>query len=271
MGFLHADVCYDVVHVWKGSFFRLKDHLNRFEKSYNGLGLKLSYTKEQIGQILIDIVRKAQLKDSYVYVGATRGTPTGDPRDYSTYQNALYAFAIPFVWIIDEEEQKVGVDLIVSSVQRIAKEAIDPTIKNHHWGDLTRASFEAEEKGAKTAILLDAKGNVTEGPGFNIFAVHKGKLITPDSNVLEGITRMTVLELAQEMKIKAKARKVPVRVLREAEEIFLSTTAGGVMPVKSLDDKPVGAGKPGAITMKLRDAYWKAHDDPRYSTPVNYA
>jgi len=270
LGFLHADVTYDVVHVWKGSFFRLKEHMDRFERSYKGLGFTPPYSKEEMTKILIDMVAQSQLRDSYVYLCMTRGLPLGDPRDYKNYQQAFYAFALPFIWIIDEEEQKVGTDVIVSSVPRIPKESVNPIIKNHHWGDLTRSSFEALEKGAKTAILLDAKGNLTEGPGFNVFIVIDGKLLTPDSNVLEGITRLTVLELAKELGIDVKLCEIPVDVLRDADEIFLSSTAGGVMPVKSLDDKPVGEGKPGPLTMKLHEAYWSAHEDPRYSTPVNY-
>lgn len=271
MGFLHSDVCYDVVSVWKGSFFRLKEHMDRFEKSYQGLGFSMPYTKEEMRQILIDMVARSRLRDSYVYMCGTRGLPaTDDPRDYEKYQQMFYAFAVPFIWFVDPEEQMIGSDVVVSSIPRIPKESVDPTIKNHHWGDLTRADKEAHEKGAKTAFLLDLEGNVTEGPGFNIFVVHHGKLLTPDSNVLLGITRLTVLELAGEMNIEARVCKVPVETLRAADEVFMCTTAGGIMPVKSLDDVPVGGGKPGPLTMKLREAYWKAHEDPRYLTPVNY-
>jgi len=271
LGFLHSDVCYDVVSVWKGKFFRLKDHLDRFERSYTGLHFKLSYTKQQIGEILIEMVARSGLRDSYVYVCATRGMPLGDPKDYANYMQMLYAFAIPFIWVSDPEEQKVGLDLIVSSIPRIPKESVDPTIKNHHWGDLTAADFEAHQKGAKTAILLDGKGNVTEGPGFNICMIKDGRLLSPDSNVLKGITRLTIFELCRDvLNIEAKLCQVPVDLLRNADEIFLCTTAGGVMPVRALDDKPIGKGKPGPITMKIHKAFWDAHDDPKYSTPVNY-
>jgi branched-chain amino acid aminotransferase len=272
MGFLHSDVCYDVVSVWKGSFFRLKEHMERFERSYRGLGFSMPYTKEEMRQILLDMVARAQLRDAYVYMCATRGLPDiEDPRNFAKYRQMFYAFAVQFIWLIDPEEQKIGTDVIVSSVPRIPKESVDPTIKNQHWGDLTRADMEAHKKGARTAFLLDIEGNLSEGPGFNVFVVKDGRLLTPDSNVLLGITRLTVFDLAKEMKIEAKACKVPLKTLREADEIFMCTTAGGIMPVKSLDGIPVSGGKPGPITTKLRDAFWKAHDDPKYLTPVNYA
>ncbi len=271
MGFLHSDVCYDVVSVWKGSFFRLDDHMDRFEKSYQGLGFKMPYTKEEMRQILIDMVARSGLRDAYVYFCATRGLPDlDDPRDMDKYTQAFYAFAVPFIWLVDPEEQELGSDVIISSVPRIPKECVDPTIKNHHWGDLTRADKEAHAKGAKTAFLLDLEGNLTEGVGFNIFVIKDGRLLTPDSNCLLGITRKTVFDLAKEMNIEAHACKVPVETVRAADEIFMCTTAGGIMPVKSLDDVPVGSGKSGPITMKLHEAFWKAHDRPEYSTPVNY-
>ncbi len=271
MGFLHSDVCYDVVSVWKGSFFRLNEHMDRFEKSYQGLGFKMSQTKEEMRRILIDMVARAQLKDAYVYMCATRGLPDiEDPRDLERYTQMFYAFAIPFVWLVDPEDQEIGSDVIISSVLRIPEESVDPTIKNHHWGDLTRADKEAHKKGAKTAFLLDMHGNLAEGPGFNVFVIKDGKLLTPDANCLLGITRLTVFDLAEEMNIPAEACKISLETVRAADEIFMCTTAGGIMPIKSLDDVPISGGKPGPITMRLHEAFWKAHAEPKYSTPVDY-
>ena len=271
MGFLHSDVCYDVVSVWKGSFFRLDDHMDRFEKSYQGLGFRMPYTKDKMRQILIDMVARSGLRDAYVYMCATRGLPDlDDPRDMDKYRQAFYAFCVNFIWLIDPEEQKVGTDVIISSVPRIPKECVDPTIKNQHWGDLTRADKEAHARGAKTAFLLDHQGNLTEGAGFNVFVIKDGKLLTPDSHCLLGITRLTVFDLAREMNIEAKACRIPAETVRAADELFMCTTAGGIMPVRSLDRIPISGGKPGPITATLREAFWKAHERPEYSTPVNY-
>jgi branched-chain amino acid aminotransferase len=186
------------------------------------------------------------------------------------YSQQFYAFCVDFIWLVDPEEQKIGTDVIISSVPRIPKECVDPTIKNHHWGDLTRADKEAHAKGAKTAFLLDIDGNLAEGVGFNIFIIKDGKLLTPAETCLLGITRLTVFDVAKEMGIEAQACKIPVDEVRTADEIFMCTTAGGIMPVKSLDDVPISSGKPGPITMKLHKAFWEAHERPEYSTPVNY-
>jgi branched-chain amino acid aminotransferase len=119
-------------------------------------------------------------------------------------------------------------------------------------------------------VLVDADGNITEGPGFNLFAYHDGTLLTPAHGVLEGITRRTVLDLAEEQGIAAKLETFDADVLRTADEIFLTSTAGGVMPVTVLDDQQVGDGQPGTLTMLLGQRYWEAHDEDRWTTPVDY-
>jgi branched-chain amino acid aminotransferase len=147
---------------------------------------------------------------------------------------------------------------------------VDPTVKNYHWLDLETGLLEAYERGGETVILVDAEDNVVEGPGFNVFAVANGAISTPDSGVLEGITRKTIIELAAQHGIQLEARPVPAGELRLAEEVFLSSTAGGVIPVTTVDGEAVGNGEPGPVTRKLREAYWDLHDDPRFSPPVHY-
>ena len=116
-------------------------------------------------------------------------------------------------------------------------------------------------------MLVDRNGNLTEGPGFNIFALVHGTLLTPDAGVLDGITRRTVLELAERAGIRARECPLPAAALERAEEVFLTSTAGGVMPVVSVNGSRLGDGRPGSVTRRLRELYWAAHDDPRYATP----
>ena len=104
--------------------------------------------------------------------------------------------------------------------------------------DCTRnALFEAQDRGAENCILLDAAGFVTEGPGFNVFAVTNGAVATPDRGVLEGITRLSVAELCAELELPFAVRPVSAEELVDADEIFLSTTAGGIMPVSRIDGR----------------------------------
>ena len=267
-GFLRSDATYDVAHVWRGSFFRLEDHLDRFERSMEHLRMSLPYDRGEIRDILVQCVRLSGLRDAYAEIICTRGVPKPGSRDPRDCENRFYAFVVPFIWIADPEKQERGLHAVIGSKQRIAPESVDPTVKNYHWLDLEVGLLEAYERGGETVILTDADDNVVEGPGFNVFAVHDGANSTPDRGVLEGITRKTVIELAKEHGIPIETRPVPARSLRRADEVFLSSTAGGIMPVTTVDGEVIGNGKPGPVTLRLRDAYWKSHDDPRFSLPA---
>lgn len=270
-GFTRSDVTYDVVAVWDGKFFRLQEHLDRFEKAWTALGMTPPVSKSRMRHILHQCVEKTGLVNAYVEMMVTRGVPPAGDRDPRNFKNRFYAFAIPYVWIAEEQEQLSGLKLIVArSAERISSRSVDPTVKNFHWGDLTKGLFEALSKGAKTAVLLDAEGHVTEGPGFNLFAFVNGRLITPATGVLQGITRRTVLELAEEQGIDCETGVLTEQQLFAADEIFLTSTAGGVMPVISVDEKQLGDGTPGPVTMSLRELYWQAHQWPKWTENVSY-
>jgi branched-chain amino acid aminotransferase len=269
-GFLRSDATYDVVHLWRGSFFRLEDHLDRFERSMAKLHLRPPHGREEIRETLVECARLSGLRDAYAEVICTRGVPPDGSRDPRDCENSFFAFVVPFVWIAGPEKQERGLHATISGVQRIAPGSVDPTAKNYHWLDLTMGLYEAYERGGETAILVDRDGNVVEGPGFNVFVVADGVLLTPDSGVLEGITRRTVMELASGLGIPLERRSIPADEMRRAEEAFVTSTAGGIMPVTKVDGESVGSGDPGPVTSRLRDAYWDLHRDPRYAMPVRY-
>ena len=269
-GFTRSDVTYDVVHVWNGRFFRLEAHLDRFFASMQALRLTPGQSRDEMRRTLIECVRRTGLRNAYVGMVCTRGRPPAGSRDMRLCANQFIAYAIPFIWIADPEKQRKGLHAIVSSYTRIPPQSIDPRIKNYHWLDMVRSQWEAYDRGAEVALLLDLEGNVTEGPGFNVFVVENGEIATPDLGTLEGITRKTVLDLCAELGLPAKARKIPLSELMEADEVFLSSTAGGILPVTRLDNRILGNGAPGATTMRLRDAYWDKHDAGWEATPVQY-
>ena len=270
-GFVRSDATYDVAHVWKGRFFRLRDHVERFEASMAGLRMSLPYSAQEIADIMIQCASRSGLRDAYVQVTCTRGLPPPGTRDPRLCRNRLYAFAQPFVWIADEQQRREGLRMVLSSTQRIPPESLDQRIKNFHWLDLTMGIFDAYDRDATVAILPAADGSITEGPGFNIFIVKDGVLATPARGLFEGITRRTVIELARDMQLRCDVRSVQATEVAEAGEIFISSTAGGIMPVTRYEGRPVGDGRPGMLTRRIEELYWHRHEDDAYCTPVPYA
>ncbi|MFQ5937840.1 MAG: aminotransferase class IV [Acidiferrobacterales bacterium] len=271
MGFQLSDMCYDAVHAWNGKFFRLEDHLDRWERAiaerrYNSLG----YSREQVAEILHGCVARANLQKAMVIWIATRGSPATGQKDLRTCNNRLIAWAAPYYAVVSDEEVERGCNIVVAQTTRIPPEAVDPTVKNFGRLDFVQAVFEAYEQGARHAVLLDDEGYVTEGRGWNIFALTGHELLSPDRGVLEGITRKTVLELSVKLNLNGRLGRIKAEKLRGADEVFLSSTSGGIVPVNNIDGQAVGNGEPGPVTCRLRDMYWALHDDPSYATPVRY-
>jgi branched-chain amino acid aminotransferase len=270
-GFLRSDATYDVVTVWDGAFFRLDAHLERFARSCESFRLDPGLSCAQITQVLEECVRLCGLRNAYVEMIATRGQPPWGSRDPRQAVNQFYAFAVPYVWIANEAQRAQGLNLVVSDVQRIPASSVDPRAKNYHWNDLTMGLLGALDAGGDTVVLTDGLGNVVEGPGFNLFCLNAhGVLVTPAQGVLEGITRRTVIEVAQAAGWPVEQRTLPVAELRGAREAFVTSSGGGVLPVTQVDGQAVATGLVGLVTQKLLDTYWAWHRDPRYSRAVVY-
>lgn len=267
-GFLRSDATYDVVHVWKGRFFRLDTHLDRFMRSAEKIFLELPVSRDELARILAQCVTRSGHDDAYVEMILTRGVSPTFSRDPRDAENRLICFAIPFGWILRPEEREAGISAAISDIRRIPPESIDPMVKNYHWLDLVMGLYDAYGRGAKTVILTDARGNLAEGPGFNVFVVKDGKIATPDHGVLEGVTRLSAMELAHELGLALEERAVTAEEARAADEVFATSTAGGIMPVTRLDGAAVGSGRMGPVTRQLIDAYWQKHSDPDWSVAV---
>jgi branched-chain amino acid aminotransferase len=263
-GFGHSDVTYTVAHVWHGNIFRLDDHIDRLLDGARKLRLDAGLSKEELAELTKRCVSLSQLRESFVNLTVTRGygKKKGE-KDLSKLTHQVYIYAIPYLWAFPPAEQIFGTTAIVPRhVRRAGRNTVDPTIKNYQWGDLTAASFEAKDRGARTAILLDSDNCVAEGPGFNVVVVKDGKLASPSRNALPGITRKTVYELADQMGIEATLRDVTSQELYDADELMAVTTAGGVTPINSLDGEKIGNGEPGPLTVAIRDRFWALMDEP---------
>ena len=271
-GIIHSDITYDVVPVWDGSFFRLKNYLNRFKESTDNLKLDIGLTVIEIKEILSEMVAVSGLKNAYVSMVASRGIPiipgTRDPRECKNY---FYAWCVPYIFIMKPElENSKRTAWIAKSVIRIPKKSINPKIKNYQWGDFTSGLFEAKQNGYETVILLDNEGHVTEGPGFNVFACKNNTLLTPSSGILEGVSRQTILEIASEIGTKAKIKKLKLNELTHADEVFISSSGGGVIPLTKIDEIIYNNGEPGPLTKTFYKQYWEWIARPELRTEINY-
>ena len=271
-GLVHSDITYDVVPVIDGAFFRFDEYLARFLSSMENLHLDPGMTKLDIQAALHQMVGKANLRDSYVAMVCSRGKPkisgSRDPRDC---KNHFFAWCVPYVHIIKPEVVEQGATAwIAQNAYRIPENSVNPRVKNYHWGDFTQGIFEAKDKNYETVILLDYDGNVTEGPGFNVFAVKDKVLITPDRGVLAGVSRKTVLEMADYLGINTSVRSLSVEELLDADEVFLSSSGGGVIPIIRVNETIFGNGASGPISVRLNETYWKWTTLEKYRDPIDY-
>ena len=272
-GLVRSDITYDVVPVIDGAFFRFDEYLTRFLSSMEDLHLDPGMSKRDIKAALHQMVGKSSLRDSYVAMVCSRGKPkiagSRNPRDC---ENHFFAWCVPYVHIIKPEIVEQGATAwIAQNAYRIPENSVNPLVKNYHWGDFTQGLFEAKDKNYETVILLDYDGNVTEGPGFNVFAVKDKVLITPDRGVLAGVSRKTVLEMADHLGIKTCVRSLSVEELLEADEVFLSSSGGGVIPIIRVNETIFGNGASGPISVQLNETYWNWTTLEKYRDPIDYA
>ena len=221
-GLTRSDITYDVVPVIDGAFFRLTDYLNRFEASMKDMRLDPKINRNDIQKALTDMVSKSGLRNSYVSMVCSRGVPNvAGSRNPKDCDNHFFAWCVPYVNIIKPEIAQNGASAWISdTVKRIPEDSVNPRNKNYHWGDLTKGLFEAKDNNAETVILVDHKDNVTEGPGFNVFAVKDGKILTSDHGVLEGISRQTILDICDELSLEKEVRPISREEFMEADEIY---------------------------------------------------
>lgn len=278
LGFNRGDAVYDVVSVSRGQFFRLADHQKRFAASCKRIRVTMPFSDERLTEILNQLVALTGWQDAYVWWGVTRGkTPmrSADRTDATRFTNRFFAYVLPYIFIADDERQQRGTNAVISKEYfRIPPTSVDPRAKNLLGLDFSLSLFEAGDRGAEWSILTDGQGNITEAPGSNLFVVKDGKLATPVDWCLEGITRLSVMDLAAELGLPLEVRKVTAQELLDADEAFYTSSAGGVMPLHSVDGVVLGqrnATGPGPISARMHDLYWEKRWAGWHGSPVDYS
>lgn len=248
------------------SFFRIDDHYKRFLSSANILGCEFPYTQEELKKITLDLIKKNEPQANvylrpFGYVGNTELGPN--------FANTKLDFSLHMIPLEEYMPLGKGLSLVVSSWQRISDNAIPTRAKiSGGYANSALARKEATDGGFDEAILLNSRGYVSEGSAENIFIIRDGKLITPclSEGVLEGITRRSVIEIAQDMSIPTVQRPIERSELYVADEVFLTGTGCQVAWVEQIDKRKISSGKIGPITEKLKEKFFNIvrGDDDQY-------
>jgi branched-chain amino acid aminotransferase len=238
------------------AILRLKEHVDRLVNSCKIYRMELDYSSEQLQKALVDLVRLNKVKQCYLRPVVFRGYGTAG---VNPLPNPIEIYLLAWHWgkYLGPDALERGIDVCVSSWNRIAPNTLPALAKaaaNYMNSQLIH--MEALTNGYTEGIALDSQGNVSEGSGENIFVVRQGRIMTPPltSSVLPGITRMSVITLAQEQGYSVVETTVPREMLYIADEVFFVGTAAEVTPIRSVDRILVGKGKPGPITLQLQES-----------------
>lgn len=267
-GFLRGDTVYDTTSAWHGWIFKLDAHVGRLYDSLRAVQLEIPLSPEELKQAMVETTRRCGLRDAYIKSLVTRGRPQDGMRDLRTCTPNIIIFVTSYVWILPPEKFDSGARVNIASVRSIPPQSLDPRIKSVSRLHFDLASLETYAAGMDETIMLDLDGYVTEGPGFNVFMVKNDALYTSPSGILRGITRETVMELAEEARIDMQVTPLTAYDLLAADEVFLSSTAGGVMPVVEVEGRRIGDGKVGTVTRQIHTLYWQMRASGRHGTPI---
>ncbi len=255
--------------------FRLPEHAQRLLDSAKIYRMNVKHTKDDLVKAMLETIRANKFKACYIRPLIFRST---GGLGVNPFPCKVETWVVVWQWgaYLGKEALEVGVDVQVSTWSRMAPNTMPAMAKaacNYMNAQLTK--MEAITNGFSEGIALDVDGMVSEGSGENIFVVRDGIIYTPpmSSSILGGITRSSVIKLAQEEGIAVREERIPREMLYIADEIFLTGTAAEVTPVKSVDKIPVGVGRRGPVAQKLQKRYLdiatgKAEDRFGWRTPV---
>ena len=273
-GFLQGINLYDYATMWQGWIRKLDVHVDRFYKNMHACRMDPEISKEKFTEQVLETVRRSGLKDAGIYFVVTWGlSPTsyvkrGEKLGGPDHKVRLQVWVRPYRWVFPLECVEEGIKVIVPSIRAYPNQCLNPRLKNFDRLHFFLAQLEAIQAGADGFIALTIDGHLAEGFNANIWLIKQGKLFTPSENTLAGITSDCIYDLAREMNIEATAAFLTAWDLYTADEALFCTSAGGITPIIEVDSRAVGDGKPGSMTKRLLDAYWKMHVNPKYAVQV---
>lgn len=255
-GFTFGDSVYETLRTYGGRPFHLDRHLQRLRQSARRLAIPVPLADGEFAGRVDAVLDAAGNAESYIRLIVSRGVGDISYHFDRVKGPTLVVVVKPYEPLPDWWYLQ-GIDVVVSSVRRNHRMALDPAIKSCNLINNILAVQDAQARGAQEPVLLNHDGDVAEGAGSNVFLVARGGLLTPplEAGILPGVTRALVLEIARGLGIAAREDTVRVEDLMAADEAFITSTLKEVCPVRAIDGRPVGSGHPGPVTKQLLQAY----------------
>jgi len=262
-GFLYGDGVFEGIRAYNGVVFKLKEHVDRLYRGAHAIMLNIPLTKEEMVQAVVETLRKNKMKDSYIHLVVSRGTgDLGlDPRKCPKATVIIIADTIN---IKAGNASETGVTAVITWVRRNPVDGTTSEVKSLNYLNSIMGKIEANACGADEAICLEQNGYIAEGVGENVFIVKNGEILTPPSSTgaLEGITSDAVIKLCEKLKIKVIVSNLTAYMLFTADEAFFTGTAMEVVPIREVNKRVIGSGKPGPVTKKLMAEFKNVIADP---------
>jgi branched-chain amino acid aminotransferase len=255
-GLLYGDGIFEGIRAYNGRVFKLREHIDRLFASAKAILLDIPMTHDALMKATVATCRKNGVRDGYIRLVVTRGIGTLGLNP-NRCKNPSVIIIAGKIQLYPEELYRKGMEIITVPTVRNLHSALNPAIKSLNYLNNILAKIEANNAGCEEAIMLNAEGFVAECTGDNIFAVSKGRLMTPplSAGALYGITRGVVMDIASESGLKVSEPNLTRYDFYTAEECFLTGTGAELVPVVKIDGRPIGTGKPGPVTTNLVTNY----------------
>lgn len=251
-GLLYGDGIFEGIRFYNGRVFRLEEHLDRLWDSARSICLEIPMSKTEMTEALLETVRQNDLRDGYIRQIVTRGVGNLGLNPAQCERPSVIIIATTIALYPESLYQK-GLAVVTVPTRRTNPASLNPAVKSLNYLNNVMARIEANLAGADEALMLNDAGNVAECTADNVFVIKRGQIFTPPitAGALRGITRSVVFEIAAELGLKLTETDITRHDVFIADECFLTGTAAEVIPVIKADARPIGSGKPGAITTRI--------------------
>lgn len=255
-GLLYGDGVFEGIRAYNGYVFKLEAHLDRLYESAHIMSIDIPLSKKEMEQKIIQCMSLNAYKEGYIRIIVTRGSGDLGISPENCDSPTVAIFAQPGNRAFKEEVYNEGLHAIVSTVRNQPAESLPPTVKTLNYATNILARIQARALNCQEAIMLDVRGNVSEGTVDNIFIVKDNSLLTPPTiNNLPGITKRCIKKLARSEGYSCSEENFGISSLYTADEVFLTGTAVEVVPIVEIDGRAIDEGKPGTITNKMIEKY----------------